>query len=126
MMRGRLRAALAFSVAGLAAASLHVIVETPGALRDWRQTLPLAALVGALLGAIPSPRRRGAAEAVLLGGGIAVAGLMGFAAAFAIGHGLISGGSVLGAFSRSISAMAGTTGLAAVGAAMLAGLAGLR
>jgi hypothetical protein len=110
------RAALAFGAAGLLAGAFHVLAETEGALRDWRQTVPLAAAVGAALGAGFPPRGHGAVHGALL----AAAGLAGFAGLFAIGHALISGGG-WGALWRALAVAAGPTGLAAVALGALAG-----
>lgn len=83
MTIARWKAGLAFAAAGAAAAALHVGLDTPGALRDWRQTLPLAAALGFALGAALRPA--GAARGALT----ALAGMLGFAAVFAAGHGVI-------------------------------------
>jgi hypothetical protein len=112
----RRRAALAFGTAGLLAGVFHVIAETDGALRDWRQTVPLAAVVGAALGAAFPPRGQAAVHGALL----AAAGFVGFAVLFALGHELISGGG-WGALWRALGVAAGPTGLAAVALGAAAG-----
>ena len=63
----RLTAAAAFAAAGLIAAAAHVLLTDPQSLRLWRETLPLAAGVGAALGALVRPAgwRQGAALALL-------------------------------------------------------------
>jgi len=51
----RRRAAAAFAAVGLAAGAVHVIAADAGDPRLWRETLPLAGVVGALLGAAVRP-----------------------------------------------------------------------
>lgn len=75
--------ALLFALAAVGAAALHVLLETPGAVREWRQTLPLAAVLGAALGLWLRPR------GALAGIGAGVIGMGLFAVAFGAGHGLI-------------------------------------
>lgn len=124
-MKTRGRAALLFGLAAMAAAAVHVAVDTPGAMRDWRQTLPLAAILGAGLGWAMAPR--GAARGALL----AVWGFAGFAAVFALGHGLIEAArgaegpvALAGrAFGQAILSAFGPTGAAALGLGALAGWA---
>lgn len=107
---------MAFAAAGAVAACVHVVTETPAELRDWRQTVPLAALVGAALGAVAPPRGHGGVHGAML----AAAGFVGFAVLFAVGHGLISGGG-WAALWRALSAAAGPTGLAALALGTVAG-----
>ncbi len=61
------RAALAFGLAGLVAGGAHVIATDAGNVRLWREVLPLAGVIGALLGAVlrPAGWRRGALTALL-------------------------------------------------------------
>ncbi|SDZ76711.1 hypothetical protein [Rubrimonas cliftonensis] len=61
------------------------MTETPGELRDWRQTLPLASALGAGLGALTRPR------GPRVGAGWTLAALADFALLFAVGHGVIEG-----------------------------------
>jgi len=121
-MSPRRRAALAFAAAGAAAAAVHVLADTPAALRDWRQTLPLAAAVGAALGAAlrPAGWRAGALAGL--------AGLAAFAALFALGHGAVAaaqGGAfaneALQALGRTLALILGPAGLATPALAALAG-----
>lgn len=111
------RAALLFALAGAGAAALHVMIETPGALRDWRQTAPLALVLGAALGwiAAPASARRGALTALT--------GLVAFAAAFALGHAAISGEDPAASFRRAAGAALGPGGAAALALGALAGWA---
>ncbi len=51
----RRQAAIMFAAVGVAAATVHVLWHDAGNLRLWREALPLAALVGALLGAVFRP-----------------------------------------------------------------------
>ena len=118
----RLAPALWFALAAAGAAALHVATETPGAMRDWRQTLPLAAVLGAALGLWLRPR------GWLAGLGAAVVGMGAFAAVFAAGHGAIeaAGGAdplraAAGAAGRVFAVAYGPTGLALL---VLCGLAG--
>lgn len=123
------RGALALALAGMGAAAAHVLVETPGEARDWRQTLPLAALVGAVLGRFGlAPRLRAgrgrAARAA--GAALAAGGLAAFAAVFAGGHVAIetARGAEAGwaeSLARAVAAVAGPGGLAALAFAALAG-----
>lgn len=71
------------AAAAALAAAAHVVSDTPAALRDWRQTLPLAMALGACAGwlAPPASPRAGLVVALL--------GLAAFAVAFALGHGAI-------------------------------------
>ncbi len=119
-MRRRRRAALLFALAGAGTAALHVTLETPGALRDWRQTLPLAAMLGGALGWLAAPvgAMRGALTAA---GGIAA-----FAALFALGHAAISGGATSAAFIAAAAALIGPGGAAALALGALAGWAAAR
>ena len=123
-MSPRRRAALAFGAAGALAAAVHVLTETPGELRDWRQTLPLATLVGAALGAALRPVGWRAGLAAGFGG------LVAFMAAFALGHGMIAaaqGGAfvnqALQALGRMLAVVLGPTGLATAALAAAAGAA---
>lgn len=117
----RARRAALFALVGAVAAAVHVLLETPGAVRDWRQTLPLAAAVGAALGGLtPSVagRRRGA----LLGLALAMVGMAGFALLFVASHSAISGfAGAAQAWGRTLSAFFGPTGLAALATAAFAG-----
>ena len=118
------RAARAFAVAGAAAAAVHVGLETDGALREWRQTLPLAAVLGALTGwaARPSGAIRGAVAAVVA---MAV-----FAAVFALGHAAIEAGrgaadplaEAWASAGRVVATLAGPTGATGIALGALAGL----
>jgi hypothetical protein len=114
-MGPRTRAALAFAAVGAAAAAVHVLTDTPGNVRDWRQTLPLAAVLGAALGAglRPASAASGLAAAVL--------GMAGFAVVFALGHGLIDGGGAAEAFDRAARALVAPAGACALGFAAVAG-----
>ncbi len=71
----RRRAAAAFAVVGLLAGAAHVLATEPGSLRLWREVLPLAALIGAALGALVRPVGwgRGALVALLAAPAFAVA-----------------------------------------------------
>lgn len=111
----RARAAALFALAGVGAAALHVTLETPGALRDWRQTLPLALALGGALGWIARPR--GARGGMLAAAG----GLAGFAVVFALGHAAISGGDAVAALRGTAGALAGPVGAAALALGALAG-----
>ena len=94
-----------------------MLVETPGELRDWRQTLPLAALVGAALGWIGRPASAKA------GAALAAAALAAFAVLFALGHVAISGGDILGAVADAALALFGAGGASALALGALAGWA---
>lgn len=63
----RRRAALAFALVGLLAGSAHVVASDAMSLRLWREVLPLAGIVGAVLGALlrPAGWRRGGLVALL-------------------------------------------------------------
>ncbi len=63
----RRRAAFAFGLVGLLAGAAHVIASDSESLRLWREVLPLACVVGAVLGAVLRPPgwRRGASLALL-------------------------------------------------------------
>ncbi|MGF1658600.1 MAG: hypothetical protein ACFCUS_04175 [Rubrimonas sp.] len=113
----RARAAALFGAAGLLAACAHVAVETPGALRDWRQTVPLAGLTGAALGWIGRPASAKA------GAALAAAALAAFAALFALGHVAISGGDLIGSAADAARALFGAGGAAALALGALAGWA---
>lgn len=71
----RRQAALAFALVGLLAGSAHVLSSEPESLRLWREVLPLACIVGAVLGALfrPSGWRAGALLALLAIPGFALA-----------------------------------------------------
>jgi hypothetical protein len=121
----RTRGAALFALAGAGAAAVHVLTETPGALRDWRQTLPLAALLGALLGwfgfAAPQGRLAGAKR----GAALVIGGLAAFTLVFATGHALISGSHGFGpSLGRTAAAVISPTGVAALALGMLAGAFG--
>jgi len=109
------RAAQSFALAGAGAAALHVALETPGDLRDWRQTLPLAAGLGAGAGWVAAPK--GALSGALTAAG----GLIAFAALFALGHAAISGGGATAAFFTAAAALSGPVGAAALALGALAG-----
>ena len=111
----RARAAALFALAGMGAAALHVTLETPGALRDWRQTLPLAAALGAGLGWVAAP------ESAVRGALTAAGGLIAFAALFVLGHAAISGGGATAAFLAATAALSGPVGAAALALGALAG-----
>ncbi|MEQ8654477.1 MAG: hypothetical protein RIC87_18560 [Kiloniellales bacterium] len=63
----RRRAALAFALVGLLAGAAHVLASEGDSLRLWREVLPLACLIGALLGLVfrPAGWRKGALVAFL-------------------------------------------------------------
>jgi|GEM_PF-1831780 hypothetical protein len=63
----RLRAAALFASVGLIAGTAHVLTSDAENLRLWREVLPLAALVGGVLGAVFRPLgwRKGAHAALL-------------------------------------------------------------
>jgi hypothetical protein len=88
-------------------------MQTPGDLRDWRQTVPLAALIGAALGwtGRPVTARAGFALAALA--------LAAFAGLFALGHVLISAAPPMDALGASATALIGPAG----GAALVLGAA---
>jgi hypothetical protein len=111
--------ALLFALAGAVAAAAHVLAETPAELRDWRQTLPLAAAVGAAFGGAFRPRGAGG------GGVLAAAGLFCFALVWAAGHALIEGSlSAFGAgLAGALRDLAGAGGAAALAAGTAAGWA---
>jgi hypothetical protein len=94
-----------------------VLADTPAELRDWRQTVPLAAALGALVGALLSPR--GWAFGALA----AAAACLDFAILFGAGHALIA--RDLAAFWPGLlGALAGLVGAGGVAAVALGGLAG--
>ncbi len=114
--------ALLFALAAAGAAAFHVLTETQGAMRDWRQTLPLAAVLGAALGLWLRPR------GALAGIGAGVVGMGAFALAFAAGHGLIeaAGGADpmragAAAAGRVFAVAYGRTGLALLALCAVAG-----
>lgn len=120
----RLRSALLFAAAAGGAAALHVVVDTPGTLHHWRQILPLALILGALVGALVRPK------GALWGAIAAMIGLWAFAAVFAVGHGAIAalqgdafGAETAAAFRGAAAVALGTPGMAALGLGALAGLA---
>lgn len=118
-----MRATILFALAGAGAAAMHVATATDGTVREWRQTVPLAALIGAALGlGFPrvAPGRPGALRGALLGCGA----LMLFAVLFALGHAVISRAGPAEAVAtglRSLRAMLGATGFGALALAALAG-----
>ncbi len=63
----RLLAAALFAGVGMIAGAAHVLMDDAENLRLWREVLPLAALVGSVLGAIfrPNGWRKGALAALL-------------------------------------------------------------
>jgi len=63
----RAHAAAFFAVAGLLAGAAHVLATEAGDLRLWREVLPLAGVVGAILGAAVRPAnwRQGVLTALL-------------------------------------------------------------
>jgi hypothetical protein len=118
----RTRAAALFALAGAGAAAVHVLTETPGALRDWRQTLPLAGLLGALLGWFGFDAPRGLLGGAMRSAALVIVGLAAFTLVFATGHAVISGvdgfGPTLG---RTASTLIGPTGAASLALGTLAG-----
>ncbi|GAB5467446.1 MAG: hypothetical protein Kilf2KO_04760 [Rhodospirillales bacterium] len=96
----RRRAALGFALVGLLAGGAHVLASEADSLRLWREVLPLACLVGAILGVLFRPARW------LSGALVALLAVFGFALAYAVaetailaGRGEIAG---LGAWPASI------------------------
>lgn len=88
----RRRAALAFAAVGLVAAAAHALASDAGSLRLWRETLPLAGLVGAAAGAILRPSGWSAGALVSLLAVFAFALAYGVAeTAIAAGRGDIAG-----------------------------------
>lgn len=88
----RRRAAAAFAAVGLLAAAAHVLTTEPESMRLWRETLPLAALIGALAGAVlrPADWRRGALIGLLAAPAFALAYALAESAMMA-GRGEIAG-----------------------------------
>ncbi len=74
----RLRAALSFALVGLLAGTAHVLAHEPESPRLWREVLPLACIVGAVLGALFRPS--GWFQGLL----VALLALPGFAIVYAV------------------------------------------
>ena len=71
----RYRAAAAFAAVGLLAGGAHVVATDIASQRLWREVLPLACLIGAILGALTLPTgwRRGALVAFVAAPAFALA-----------------------------------------------------
>lgn len=115
----RVRSALIFGLAGAGAAVAHVLADTPAEMRDWRQTLPLAFLLGAAAGGLLRPR------SAVSGALVAAAACLDFAILFAAGHALIQrdAAAFVPGLMGALGGLAGAGGAAAIALGAVAGWA---